>query len=84
MWKNTQNCVVLYICVCLCLFACSVGNGQNVAHFTPFLGWLRMRCVTEVCDMYVTCLEQLARKSKKQAIIMPIMTSQIYTNEYVK
>ena len=51
--KNVEkypNCVVLYICVCLCLFACSVGNGQNVAHFTPFLGWLRMRCVTEVCD----------------------------------
>ena len=35
----------------------------------------------EVCDMYVTCLEQLANKSKKWAIIMTIMTSQIYTNE---
>ena len=55
MWKNTQNCVVLYICVCLCLFACGVGNGQHVAHFTPFFGMVENevcdRGVWHVCDM---------------------------------
>ena len=57
MWEMSKKCpkkslknVEKYVVLYICVCLCSVGNGQNVEN--------------EVCDMYVTCLEQLAKKSK--------------------